>query len=294
MAEAKVVLDAAADVGEAPVWLGDGRLLWVDITQGEIHIADVTTGTDRLVARLPEMVGAVVPCRSGGFVAATETGFLTIEEDGEWSVLAEVENDVAGNRMNDGKCDPGGRFWAGTMAFDLSPGAGALYCLREDGSVVKQVSQVTLSNGLDWSPDATSMYFIDSASKTVDVFRYDVETGDIRDRRTLLDVSVENDSSIPDGLTVDAEGGLWVAIWGDGRVQRYLPDGRADVSFRVPASQVTSCTFGGPTMQTLFVTSAAYQLDDAHRRREPLAGAIFAVEASVRGMAPSAFTGTHR
>jgi sugar lactone lactonase YvrE len=182
--------------------------------------------------------------------------------------------------MNDGASDPRGRFWAGTMAEDERPEVGSLYRLEPDGSVTRMVERVTISNGIDWSPDGRLMYFVDSARPTIDVFDHDLDDGTISGRRPLVRLTGEG---VPDGLCVDAEGCLWVARFGGWALERYTPEGRLDQRLRVPVAQVTKPAFGGPELRDLYVTTARGGIDDSQLRTQPHAGAVFAVRPGVAG-----------
>jgi sugar lactone lactonase YvrE len=186
--------------------------------------------------------------------------------------------------MNEGGCDPDGRFWCGSMAYDQAPGRGALYRLDPDGAVRRILDGVTISNGLDWSPDGSLAYYDDTATHRVDVFDYDRVTG-LTARRPFVRLP---DDGNPDGLTVDAEGGVWVALFGGGAVHRYTPAGALDVVVEVPTAQVTACTFGGPRLDELFVTTSREGMaaDD-----DPLAGALFRAEVGVPGLPVREFAG---
>src|SRR4051794_30097068 len=240
--EAEVILDAHSSVGEGPVW--DDRtntLVWVDIMNNTVHVFDPASGHDRAID-LGQPVGAAGLRERGGLVLALQDGFAALDADlGDLHWLAKVEDDIPGNRMNDGKCDAAGRFWAGTMAFTATPGVANLYRLDPDYRVTRVVTGVTLSNGLDWTDDNQHMYFIDSRTQRVDAFDFDLEQGTLSNRRTV--VSVPPEAGLPDGMTVDADGGLWVAMHGAGAIHRYTPDGRLERTVRVPARQVTSCAF---------------------------------------------------
>lgn len=282
---AEVVVRANAELGEGPVWDGrSGRVAWVDILGRRIHLTDPRTG-DTESLEVPSAIGAIAPRAAGGFVAALEDGFWVIGE-GSPRRIAAVPEARPELRFNDGKCDPRGRFWAGTMAYDEATGAGALYRLDSGGAVTRVFAGVTISNGLAWSADAATMYYIDSPTQRIDAFSYAAETGEIRDRRPMVDIPAELGS--PDGMTIDADGGLWVALWGGGAVHRYL-DGRLDRVIRLPVSRPTSCAFGGPDLDELYVTSAWKGLSADARRAEPLAGALFRVRPGVRGVLPSVF-----
>jgi sugar lactone lactonase YvrE len=288
--EVEVVVEGRDEVGEGPVWLGsEQQLVWVDITRDLVHRLDPATNQTESID-VGQPVGAVAPRVTGGLVAAVQDGFGFIDATtGSLEIIAEVESENPDNRMNDGKCDSAGRFWAGTMAYDLTPGAGALYRLNTDRSVVKVLEDVTLSNGLGWSPDDTSMYFIDSATNGVDVFDYEPNTGNVRNGRRLINIPQE--LGMPDGMTVDSEGFLWVALWGGGSVRRYAPDGTPDHVIEVPASQVTSCAFGGKDLSELFITSATHELPEHEISRQPSAGALFRCRPGTTGMPAYVFEG---
>jgi sugar lactone lactonase YvrE len=208
-------------------------------------------------------VGAVAPAVGGGYVLAAGTGFLFVDAVGTLTELAQSEAGRTGVRMNDGACDPQGRFWAGTMAYDESPGAGALDRLELDGSCTRVLTGLTNSNGIGWSPDGATMYLADSGTGRVEAFDFDGGSGDISRRRTL--VRIEQPGVAPDGLTVDEDGGIWVALWGGGAIQRYAADGSLLTTVRLPVERPTSCAFGGSDRATLFVTTARAGLDEIAR-----------------------------
>ena len=285
------VLTPGVELGEGPAWdERRGVLVWVDIWAGHVHLYDPASGSDRHLA-VGQPVGAAVPRRSGGLVLAVRDGFAFLDDDGTLTVVAEVEVDRPENRMNDGKCDRHGRFWAGTMAGEYwrRTGAGALYRLDPDGSVTKMVDGVTISNGLAWSADDRTMYYIDTPTQRVDAFDYDADTGDIANRRPVVQIPKEDGS--PDGMTIDAEGFLWVALYGGSAVHRYSPDGELERVVRLPASNVTSCAFGGPDLDDLFITSARQELSDEQLAAQLHAGALFDHRPGVRGLPVERFAG---
>lgn len=286
----EVFVDAHAEVGESPLWdAGSQELLWVDIPQGRVHRSDVSSGQSRSV-NVGQPVGAVALRAGGGLIGALRDGFAFIEPGtGAVELVASVERGVHANRMNDGKCDRVGRFWAGTMAEDMRPGAGSLYRLDPDLRTVQILDDVSVSNGLAWDSDDSTMYFIDSGTGGIDAFDYDAETGAISNRRRIVDV--EPELGLPDGMTIDSEDCIWVAVWGGWQVRRYTPEGSLDTVVELPAAQVTSCTFGGQDLDLLFVTSAATGVGDGERRKQPHAGAVFRVDPGVTGVAPSPFLG---
>jgi sugar lactone lactonase YvrE len=253
--------------------------LWVDIIGSRLHRAQL--GADGQLHEVATIefdrhVGAVAPAVGGGYVVAAAQGFLFVDEAGEIVELAQPEGGRADVRMNDGACDPQGRFWAGTMAYDESPGSGVLYRLELDGTCTTARTGLTISNGIGWSPDGTEMYLSDSGTATVDAFEFDPDSGEIGDPRTI--VRIDEDGVVPDGLTVDQEGAIWVALWGGGTVRRYRSDGALMSAVTVPADRPTSCAFGGRELTTLFITTAREGLDEAALARQPDAGRVFRVD----------------
>jgi sugar lactone lactonase YvrE len=287
--DVELVLDAHARVGEGPVWDdASGTLVWVDIMGSAVHRYDPTRDQDKAVD-VGQPVGAAVLRRSGkGLILAVRDGFGVLDEgSGNVELVAPVEADVPTRRMNDGKCDPAGRFWAGTMGFEPTPGTGALYRLDPDLQVTRVLGGITLSNGLDWTRDGRQMYYIDSMTQGVDVFDFDLKEGRLGQRQRLITIASED--GLPDGMTVDAEGALWVALHGSGTIRRYLPDGQVDLVVRVPPTMVTCCAFGGPDLTDLYITTMHLGLSDEGRRAQPLAGALFRCRPGVRGLPPNRF-----
>ena len=274
-------------LSEGPRWHEQRQeLLWVDILGRHMHRG--TLAPDGALARVQTIsidrhIGAVAPALEGGYVLAAGPGFLFVDDTGSIHELARPEGDRTDVRMNDGACDPQGRFWAGTMAYDESPGAGSLYRLELDGSCTTVLTGLTISNGIGWSPDAITMYLNDSGTGCVDAFHFDGPTGAISERRTL--VHIDQPDVAPDGLTVDEDGAIWVALWGGGAVNRYAPDGSLLATVPIPVERPTSCAFGGPDRATLFVTTARADLDDTALARQPDAGRVFSIQGlGVRGL----------
>jgi sugar lactone lactonase YvrE len=236
------------------------------------------------------VAAALRPRTRGGAVVATERAFALADRDdlSDLRVLPDVWDDP-GIRFNEGGCDPDGRFWCGTMAYDETPGAGAMYRLAAaDPYAVERVwGDVTISNGLAFSPDGTLAYYNDTPTRTVSVFDY--EAGDLVNRREFASLAGEDEKAgHPDGLCVDAEGGVWVALFGGSAVRHYTADGRLAEVVDLPVSQVTACTFGGPGLRELFITTSAEGLDQG---AEPLAGALFSVMPGVAGLPTLPFAG---
>jgi sugar lactone lactonase YvrE len=276
----RVCSATAGVLTEGPRWVADrGELIWVDILQSQLHRS--TLGADGLLqtpstVQLDRHVGAGAPAVRGGYVVAAGTGFLFADAAGTVRELAQAPTGGSDVRMNDGACDPQGRFWAGTMAYDESPGAGVLYRLELDGRCSTVLTGLTISNGIGWSPEGTTMYLADSGPGTVDAFAFDPATGDLGQRRTV--VQIEDSGVAPDGLTVDHAGNLWVALWGGGELRRYRPDGTLLTAVAVPVDRPTSCAFGGADGGTLFVTTARHGLDQASLDRQPDAGRVLRID----------------
>jgi sugar lactone lactonase YvrE len=279
---AEQVTGSVAYHGEGPVWSQRwGGLRWVDMLAGDILSLD-GDGTVRR-RHVGDVAAAVRPRRGGGAVIAVERGFTLEDADGTLTPLAPAWSDD-GVRMNEGGCDPDGRFWCGSMAYDRRPGGAAVYRLDPDRSVRRVLDGVTISNGLEWSPDGSRAYYDDTATHRVDVFDYDTDDG-LTARRPFV---VLTDAERPDGLTVDAEGGVWVALNGSGVVHRYTPDGVLDEVVHLPTPKVTACTFGGPGLDQLFITTSREGMapDD-----DPLAGSLFRAEVGVVGLPVREFAG---
>lgn len=286
----EVAFDAGDELGEGVTWDAAGaRLLSVDILRGRVHVFDPVRGSLRTI-EVGQPVGAVVPSRRGSLILAVRDGFARLDPDsGTLAFLAYVELDRPDQRMNDGACDAAGRFWAGTMCMDERPGLGALYRLDPDGGVHTMVTGVGISNGIDWSLDGSRMYYVDSLTQRVDEFDYDPASGALANRRPL--VTIDPADGCPDGLTVDVEGGIWLALWGGWAVHRYAPDGSLDRVLKVPVSHPTTCAFGGAALDTLYITSATIRLTEAERRAQPLAGAVIRHHPGTRGRPAHAFAG---
>jgi sugar lactone lactonase YvrE len=258
---------ATALLGEGPRWDAEAeRLLWVDIDGGLLHAGDRTVDCDDKVCAVAPWEGEVVLVALAGALAAVDVS------DGSVRRLAEVPHGRPGMRCNDGACDPAGRFWIGTMALDRTPGAAALYRYDPDGALHTVLTGITLSNGLGWDPAGRLMYYIDSPTQRVDVLDYDPGSGTIRNRRPF--VAVPEADGLPDGLAVDDEGGVWVALYGGGEVRRFDAEGGVTGRVEVPAAHVTACCFAG---NRLFVTAR---------------GGLFALEVPYSGAAARPF-GVH-
>jgi len=254
---AKNVLPSGTTLGEGPLWdPQDNVLWWVDIEQGLLNCFDPSQETNQKY-ELGQRVGAVVQREKGGLLLALANGFATFDPRSEsLALLCDPEADLPNNRFNDGKCDPEGRFWAGTMNVDsLNLSSGALYSLDPQLRVRKHLSGVNVSNGIAWSSDAKTMYYIDSLSGSIEAFDYDRQSGDLSRRRPVFKVPEELGCS--DGMTIDAEDKLWVAFWGGWCVSQIDPaNGQQIAKVELPVAHVTSCAFGGADLRDLYITTA--------------------------------------
>ncbi|MBF6331694.1 SMP-30/gluconolactonase/LRE family protein [Nocardia transvalensis] len=267
---------------EGPFW-HDGRLGWVDSAVGQLWTSSVdgATFTDPASYDVGRWLGSAVPKADGGYLLAAGVQFMELDPDGTVTPLSEELGDPSVVMMDDGKCDPAGRFWAGSMAKDHKNPVCSLYVY--DGKVRTAVEGVTVSNGLAWTADQRTMYYIDTPTRRVDAFDYDVDSGSISHRRTIatIDGRAESGPYVPDGMSIDDEGFLWVAIYRAGAVYRYAPDGHLAAIVHVPTPNVTSCCFGGPDNSTLFITTSRLEMNPRQRAADPHAGRIFRVDAGV-------------
>ena len=289
--QVELVVDAHATIGEGALWNSAEQVLyWVDIMGCKLHVHDPSGESDR-VMDIGQPVGTVVVRASGGLMLALKEGFAAFDpESGELTLLHDPEADLPENRFNDGKCDPAGRFWAGTMAIDPVEGAGALYCMDTDLSVRKMLGQVSISNGIVWSLDGARMYFIDSLRYDVLAYDYDAETGNIDNERIAF--RVPREVGLPDGMAIDAEGMLWIAHYDGSKVCRWHPgSGEILQTIELPVSKTTSCAFGGPDLDTLYITSGSLGMTEEEKEREPHAGGLFAARPGCRGVEPFQFGG---
>lgn len=264
-------------LGEGPVWNPlDNRIYWIDIVKGKIHSNDITGSNPHTLAT-EDMIGSFAFCEDGRMIAALQKGLVFIDpQTGQQEMIGDPESHLPMNRFNDGKCDPAGRFWAGTLPLSEDHPGGSLYRVDRDLSIHKLFGDVTISNGLCWSHDHQFFYFIDTPALRVDRFDYDNKSGSLANRQTILHIDPKD--GYPDGMTIDKEGMLWIAHWGGWQVTRWDPSsGQKIDNIKLPVSQVTSLCFGGENFNTLFITSARRGLREESLLEEPLAGTIFLV-----------------
>ncbi|MEU6287434.1 SMP-30/gluconolactonase/LRE family protein [Streptomyces sp. NPDC046988] len=279
----EVAVRAEAALGEGPTWdPATGRLLWIDILNSRVHTYDPATGR-RTVRRTDQHVGAVKPRAGGGLVLNLRDGIGLLDPDGAFRWLHREA--VPGRRANDAAVAPDGSLWAGTMRYDEAAGGGTLTRFTGDGTAEVVLDDVTVSNGTGWSPDGRLMYYVDTPTRRIDVFDTDPADGRVTGRRPLA--VIEDGAGFPDGLCVDADGGVWVALWDGGAVRRYTPSGALDRVLPLPVPRVTACAFGGPGLTDLYLTTARVGLPAP----PPLAGSLLVVPDAGRGLPQPAFAG---
>lgn len=286
----EIALDCRAELGEGPIWDDrSGLLLFVDINGHTVHTLDPSSAAHGTVG-VGEYVSAIALAAEGGYLVALQHDIARFDlEQGAGVRVCSVEQERRDTRFNDGYVDPRGRIWAGTMSLEKKPAQGALYRCDVSAaphgprvSATKMVDGVTTSNGIDWSPDGRLMYYIDTGTRRIDVFDFAVETGAIANRRPL--VTFDDGEGKPDGLILDEEGFLWVALWQGSAVRRYSPAGRLVQQIDLPVSCPTKCAFGGAHLDNLYITSARTVVTtDEHKKREPHAGSLFVTRPGVKG-----------
>ncbi|MCT9092311.1 SMP-30/gluconolactonase/LRE family protein [Streptomyces sp. ASQP_92] len=289
MVRYELAVREGAELGEGPTWdAAAARLIWVDILASRIHTYDPATGR-RTVLATEQHVGAAKPRAGGGLVVNLRDGVALYDpehhgEDGPGDGFRWLLRDpVAGRRANDAAVAPDGSLWAGTMRYDEAPGGGTLTRVAPDGTATLVLGEVSVSNGIGWSPDGRLMYYVDSPTRTVSVFDFD---GQLAHNRMEF-VQLEDGAGYPDGLTVDAEGGVWVALWDGAAVRRYAPDGTLDQIVELPVRRPTACAFGGLGLTDLYITSARVGQAAPH----PLSGSVLVVPGAGRGVPGHAFAG---
>ncbi len=287
--QAELLFNAQASLGEGPAWDEKTQTLyWVDILNKRIH----TWKNNRDdFFQLDDFVGCVAPRRDGGFVAALRASVQTFSGSGKReTLLATFSDEPKSNRLNDGKCDPAGRFLVGSMDMQMKQASGNLYSLISNSPPRKLLGDIRISNGLAWSTDYKIFYYIDTPTRQVRAFDYDLDSGDIANPRIVI--ALPESMGWPDGMTSDMQGRLWIALWGGSGVGCWNPlTGRLEARVDVPALQTSSCVFGGAERNILYVTSARVDMDAAALALSPLSGGVFAVETKTQGMPTFEFAG---
>lgn len=288
MSEVHVVVEGGNTLGEVPLWSPSRKaLFWIDVRKPALY--SYSPGSDSVrTYPLPELVGSYCETSTGRLMLALKSGMYFLDPDSEaLTPWFDPEPQWPANRLNDGKCDRQGRFWVGSMNDGDRLPTGTLYSIQGNGKSKGHFSGIKIPNSLAWSPDGKRMYFADSTVKCILVYDFDVQDGTLHNPRTFLDMS--GHAGRPDGATVDADGCLWSAEIHAGRVVRYTPDGRLDRAIQLPVTGITSCAFGGDRYETLYITTATQGLTESARKEQPLAGALFAVDAGVTGVNETPF-----
>ena len=284
------VTNIRCTLGEGPIWDSQNHVIcWIDITAAKIHEYSPETNNVRTFT-LTEMVGAVALTVNGNYIAALQNGFAFINRaTAHISPIADPEKHLPNNRFNDGKCDPSGRFWAGSMSLSEETNAGSLYKLDHHLQIKKMIDGVTISNGMAWTADKKTFYFIDTPTQQVVKYDYDDATGSIKNKAAVIKIA-EADGH-PDGMTIDTEGMLWIAHWGGWQITRWDPvTSTLLLCIKMPVKNVTSCTFGGNKMSDLYITTARKDLSPSELQKQPLAGSLFVIKNSgYTGHAPFRF-----
>jgi sugar lactone lactonase YvrE len=290
MVEAATVLACHNRLGEGPIWsIDEQALYWVDIVAPAIHRFQPASGEHRHWP-MPEHVGSLSMRAAGGLVVAFKSGFGTFDPaSGAIEMINDAEAEQLDSRFNDGRCDRAGRFLAGSLTYSEDRPVGALWRLEADHSAAPVLTGLTIPNGLCFSADGATMYFVDTPTRQIMAYDYDLATGTPANPRLFAEVDPAG--GWPDGSITDSEGGVWNAEWDGARVVRYAPDGSVDRVIRIPAPRPTCCAFGGPDLKTLYVTSAWDRLNARQRAEWPESGNLFAIELDVAGLPDPAYRG---
>lgn len=280
-----IAVRAQAALGEGPTWDPMAqRLIWVDILSSRVHTYDPSTGR-RSVLATEQHVGAAKPRAGGGLVVNLRDGVGLYDSAAQGGAFRWLHHEaVPGRRGNDAAVAPDGALWAGTMRYDEGAGGGNLIRLTGDGTATEVFGDVTVSNGTGWSPDGRSLYYIDTVTRRIDVLELSEDQLPLS-RRPL--VTIEDDAGFPDGLTVDADGCVWVALWDGAAIRRYTPTGALDRVIELPVVRPTACAFGGAGLRDLYITSARTGLEAPH----PLSGSVLVVPDAGQGVQQAAFAG---
>lgn len=282
--EVELVIDSKSELGEGAIWnQKTGELMWINIKGKILNFYNPRTGNNKEMFT-GQMIGTVVPSESGSVLVALQNGIYQFNpKTGSKKLLADPEEHLPNNRFNDGKCDPAGRFWAGTMSTVGEKNAGTLYCYEGDSTIHKMIENVSISNGIMWSADKTKMYYIDTPTRKVMGYDYNDKTGDISNAKVAVEIPAE--MGHPDGMTIDVEGNIWVALWGGFAVGCWNPKtGKLIKTINVPAKNVTSCAFGDDDLGTLYITTAREGNNDEELAKYPHSGGVFKTRPGVKGV----------
>lgn len=288
--QADLALETKAQLGEGAFWNHETQTLyWIDIIGKELNIYNPNTQKNQILPT-PSSIGTVVPTdlKNKALVALEDGVYLMNIENGAVELLSDVEKDKPGNRFNDGKCDPAGRFWVGSMAYSQESKLASLYRIDAQGKAITQIDSVTISNGIVWTQDKKTMYYIDTPTLTIKAYDYDNNSGNISNER--IAVKVADSLGFPDGMAIDANDKLWVGMWNGNAVLQFDPiTGTLLSKVNVPAHNVTSCAFGGENLDILYITTASLDMTPEEQKQFPLAGSVFKVKTTAKGVKSSFF-----
>ena len=281
---AELELKIKADLGEGAIWnYKTQELYWVDIIGKQLNIYNPLTKKNRSF-NTPSAISTVVPFTSEVAIVALVDGIYKINlQSGELRVLSDVEAEMTWNRFNDGKCDPNGNLWVGSMHYDQNKPLASVYRIEENGKTTKMIDSVTISNGIVWTKDSKTMYYIDTPTANIMAYDYDIENSTISNGRVVVKVSEED--GFPDGMAIDENDMLWVGMWNGNAIANYNPKtGKIISKVKVPAHNITSCAFGGENLDILYITTSSLDMTDDEKKKYPLAGSIFKVKPGVKGV----------
>ena len=287
--KAELLLDTKSSLGEGALWNAKRHeLYWIDIENGILYVYQPQKQKNRAI-KLGKKVGTVVPTEDGQVLVALQDGIYKLDlETEKLRLLAQRPDNNPKNRFNDGKCDPAGRFWVGTMSMEGEQKAGALYLFDNEGKISKKYDSVTVSNGIVWNIDSTKMYYIDTPTKEVKEFAYNNATGEVS--FTKVAVQIPDNAGYPDGMTIDSDGMLWIAMWEGFGVLRFDPNTGAQLlKIELPVARVTSCAFGGENLDTLYITTANVGASEEELKQYPNSGSVFVVKTGHKGVANFAY-----
>tara|TARA_B100001123_G_scaffold132320_1_gene153487 strand:- start:5364 stop:6236 length:873 start_codon:yes stop_codon:yes gene_type:complete len=289
--ELEVVWEAGATLGEGPIWF-DNQLFWIDIELGHLHIYH-PADDGKETFKLPWKIGTVVPRKSGGLVLGTEKGFVLFDPKSEKVIpLPNPPHETMAGRFNDGKCDPQGRFWAGTKASQDGVATGHLYRLDPDFQCTVIQEGIGCSNGLAWTADQSTFCYIDSFKNRIEAYDFDPDSGSIENQRIIKDTPEGHEPPVFDGMTIDSEDRLWVARWGGWSIQCIDPStGEVLEQVEVPVRKTTACWFGGPDLSDLYITCASIDESEKQLKKQPLAGSLFRCRPGATGIPVVPFAG---
>jgi sugar lactone lactonase YvrE len=282
--KAELLYQIPAQLGEGAFWDAiNERLFWVDIEGKELHIFDPKTKMDKVIA-MPSRIGTVVPVSENQVLAALQDGIYLVDLDSKkLELFSDVESTITENRFNDGKCDPSGNLWVGSMHLNQEQGKAKLYKIDGYGKATAMIDHVTISNGIVWTKDKETMYYIDTPTKQIKAYDFDINTQTISNERVAVEVSEE--LGFPDGMTIDENDHLWVGMWNGNAVICFDPKtGELIDKIEVPAHNVTSCAFGGENLDILYITTASLDMTDQEKKAFPLAGSLFKAKPGVKGV----------